>query len=279
MIGATVTATCCDGKSLSVLADLIRKRAEVLGETACDAVVATAIDVAKSIRAATRARKVGRKLKLNAENAGVRMAKRSDLVPSYRGTTKRICWRPRGGGVGHWNKNDVCRIPPGVDFKKCVIWQVTVSKDRIERWRHQAASYMLLATSDAAAKEYVQKRYSAIADRTAGAARGVWGHVMAEISTRPVADKALKAHAAKIAGGAFRVTKAGDENNFSVTLENRLQYAVDAVKGGQGGIEIAVKKAANKIAGRLNHALDRNGDLERRFETPFPEVKRRRQSK
>lgn len=276
MIGATVTASCCDGKPLSVLADLIRKRAEVLGETARDAVVATAIDVAKSLRAATRVRKVGRKLKLDAENSGVRMAKRPDLMPSYRGTTKRICWRPRGGGVGHWNKNDVCRIPPGIEFRNCVVWQVTVSEDRRSRWRHQAASYMLLATSDAAAKEYVQKRYSAIADRTAGAARGVWGHVMAEISTRPVADKALKAHAEKVAGGAFRVTKSGDADSYRVMLEDRLTYAVDAVKGGRGGIDMAVKKAANKIAGQLNHALGKNGDLERRFETPFPEVKRRR---
>lgn len=278
MLNATVTAS-YKGQPLDVLARLIERRGQVLKrETVPDSVIATAIEAAKSIRAATRQRKAGKKLKISASGTGVTAVKRSDLVPSWRGETKRVCYRPRGGGkgTGRWGGRDVCRIPPGVDFKDCVVWQVTLAPERTDRWPRQPKTFMLLATSDAAAKEYVEKRFRNIADRTAGAGRGVWGHVMAEVSSRPLAAGAMAAHAAKVASGAFKVEKRSTENSFSVRIEDRLAYAMDAIKGGKGGLDAALGKAANKIAGQINHALHRAGDLSHDFPTPFPELKQRR---
>lgn len=54
MIDVNVSATYGSGKPLSALADLIEKRMKWLRETPRDAVVATAINVLKSIRAQTR---------------------------------------------------------------------------------------------------------------------------------------------------------------------------------------------------------------------------------
>lgn len=53
MVDVNLTATYM-GKPLDVLNDLIRKRAELLGKSLRDSVVATAITALKSIRAQTK---------------------------------------------------------------------------------------------------------------------------------------------------------------------------------------------------------------------------------
>jgi len=62
-------------------------------------------------------------------------------------------------------------------------------------------------------------------------------------------------------------------DNLSLHIESNIEYAVLAVEGRQTGIDNALKSAANRIAGMINHKA--NMPLGTKLATPFPEVKRK----
>lgn len=64
MVKLNIQASCADGRPVQELARLIERRGRILGESAKDAVVATAIDVLKSVRTATREKRPGRKVRV-----------------------------------------------------------------------------------------------------------------------------------------------------------------------------------------------------------------------
>lgn len=71
-----------------------------------------------------------------------------------------------------------------------------------------------------------------------------------------------------------RVEKTGNGSTFSLTAFDLLDYAKLALKGGDGAINQALMKAANKIASVINKKAERLLLFEK-LDTPFPEVKQK----
>jgi len=77
-----------------------------------------------------------------------------------------------------------------------------------------------------------------------------------------------------LASGVAQVDVRDTNNFYSMVVEDELNYATEAVKGGDNAVQVALMKAANKIAGRLNKVAQTTLDDE--IGTPFPEVRQRR---
>ena len=71
-------------------------------------------------------------------------------------------------------------------------------------------------------------------------------------------------------------TGGGFGKGFELTIHDKLGYSVAALRGGRSAVDVALMKAANKIAGRITQHLKAHGNLDEAVPTPFPEVKRRR---
>lgn len=210
------------------------------------------------------------------------LSERHDLVPSFsrEGGIRRVLRRGRGRGAAKFDETKFVQlVPPGENWSAAKVFTLSVDPAWLARHKFQKGENVIVATSLAAAKSYCQKRFTKIADQTAGAAKDVLAHAMAELSTRPVAPKARHSHAAKVASGNFRVAKREiGANGYEVDIEDSLAYASDALRGGAAAVNVALMKAANKIAGQLTHHLHRHGDFSQNFGTPFPEVKRARRT-
>lgn len=277
MIAPTYKAT-YKRQPLAVLNKLIQKRKELLGNTYKDAVIATAIDALKSIRAITESHYGKDTIELAKDD--VIVTQRSDIHPSFTGKEHKRCFRagasqsrnaPRISLVG---SKCVCLVPPeDRTWLNASVWTVDVSKKRLERWRKHPSKLTVVASSLEQVMNYITKRFSKIAARQGGLARCVIGALMGKLSTRPQASQKSGAHVNKIVGKYGVVNKSDANKTYSVHVESDLLYAKDAVRGGEAGIENALKKAANKIAGMIKHFA--GAELDANLSTPFPEVKRR----
>lgn len=263
MITPAITATYAGNKPLSVLSDLIRKRREILGESAKDAVVATAIDALVSIRAATKTAAGKKKTKPKIED--------TSWYGSFSRSTNRPCIRASvGKGAAKVEVPDGCRIKwftKDVKSRDQHVYRVTPEHAKV------APYYVVCRTrKDADAFEQLAamhriKEYGDLAKHALGVA-------MYKASTRNVSSKAsIKARmaASRLAHADFGDTPSG---GFYIAIKEDIDYAMDALKNGRATIDIALKKAANKIAGRLAKEVAGRPFAEK-VETPFPEVRRR----
>lgn len=230
-----------EGKPLEVLAGLIRERQRILGETAEDAVVATGIDALISLRALT---KVSGKM---IPKADVRFGVEN---PQYITGT-------RGSATGKLLRRTLVKRWSGGRQNQSVRWF------KIE----QEAKSRPKADLSAA-----WHRYGNIKNR--GLARRALGLLMNRISTRQVALGPADARLARIAAGHVEVRRRGGRDLFVLEVVDSLGYATAALKGGPSAVELAVQRAANKIAGRLAKVADKK--FGEKIPTPFPEVKKRR---
>lgn len=262
MITPAITATYAGNKPLSVLSDLIRKRREILGESAKDAVVATAIDALVSIRAATKTAAGKKKTKPKIED--------TSWYGSYSNSTGRPCFR---SGVGKYSKRievpsrRVKWLVAGVRRENRHVYRVTPEHGKV-------APYYVVCQSPEIADAFEQLAAKHRTDEYGDLAKHALGVAMYKISTRNVASRAgVKARmaASKLAKTIFGDTPAG---GYFVSIDDELEYAISALKNDRATVDIAIKKAANKIAGRLAKEVAGRPFMDR-IETPFPEVRRR----
>ena len=96
---------------------------------------------------------------------------------------------------------------------------------------------------------------------------------MAKLSTRndPLIGSSISR---SLAGTYSLVTKSGAGEEFAVTVLDALDYAALALKGGRPAVDLAMKKAANKISGMIRHSV--YCPLDHDVGTPFPEIVRSR---
>lgn len=238
-----------DGAPLSVLSDLIRQRQKYLGESAADAVVATGIDALNSLRALT---KVAGKM---IPRSDVRFG-RSD--PQYITGTK-------GSTMGFLLRRVVYKRWFNNKHTTFNYWQVVnnAKTDRHGNIRVRATGKDLTAA---------WHRVGRIKNR--GLARRALGIAMNRLSTRQVKDERADMRLARIAAANVMVRKTDAGGSFMLQIRDGLGYAVQALQGGPASIDLALKRAANKIAGRLCKVAERK--FGERVATPFPEVKGRR---
>lgn len=229
-----------DGALLSVLSDLIRDRQKYLGESAADAVIATGIDALNSLRALTRVapRTIPRR--------DVRWGKSDpQYITSARGSFRRTV-------VTRWRNGRRVNI---------VKWKKVEGTTR--RGKPRVTSADLRRAFDAWGKV-----------KNSGLARRALGIAMNRLSTRQVKDERADMRLARIAAANVMVRKTDTGGSFMLQIRDGLGYAVQALQGGPASIDLALKRAANKIAGRLCKVAERK--FGERVSTPFPEVKGRR---
>ena len=63
-----------------------------------------------------------------------------------------------------------------------------------------------------------------------------------------------------------------NSGKVNVHVDDNLNYAALALKGGEGYVETAVQKALNAAVGYFNRTLAKKG-IDEPLDAPFPEVK------
>lgn len=261
-VALVATATWGPSKPLSVLNDLISRRVKDLGQTAQDAVVATAITVLKSLKAMTRDASKRKSFEVGVEQ-------HADLYVSLdrHGDVKRPCLR-RGSRKGPKVHNNFYFAAKGMDLKRTHVFWVTPEHEN-------APPYFLVAYSESQALMFEAKRtLNRVADY-GGLAKTALGIAMAKISTKNEPTPSFRKNIEKSKIIAVNIEGANG-GKFGVTVHDKLGYSIPALRGGAAAMNVALMKAANKVAGQLAQGLKRIGSFEQPIPTPFPEVKRRR---
>ena len=274
MITPTVSIT-YGGRPMEVLNQLLEKRQKWLRESGKDGVVATAITALQSIRKDTKAH---RSQLVKIDGLRVRIEERADVhtshtkggVRCYRRGTRTDRRAPRVD----LGRTCVQLVPPADKaWRDASVFRVTISAEQKERWPFQPLEFNVAASSYKAVESYVRKRLGHIAKREGGLARHVLSLAMQQLSTRPPAKGKVGEAAQKTAKRFLDVATYGSGDAYTVQIRDNLSYAVDAVKGGASGIDFALKRAANRIAGMIRHRA--GARLDEDIPTPFPEVKRK----
>lgn len=230
-----------DGKPLAVLSDLIRQRRKYLYESAKDAVIATGIDALVSIRRITRVSK-----KMLPKSAVKFAAHKPKYITAKYGKHK---GKPLRRTLVKRYKNNT--------LKTIVKWYPLGTKKATK-----------------ADREAAYKKWGKISRH--GLSKWTFGVLMRGLSTRSSIPESVQNATKAIARIMAKSVMFDSDRRLTLHLTNALRYAQQSVKGGQAGVDLALKKAANKIAGRLCKVAEKK--FGERVQTPFPEVKRRRAS-
>lgn len=254
-VDVSIKATGPGGCTMEKLSEMIRMRSAELKETSADAVVATAINVLKSLRAATPlAKKTGEKIKI-------------EQSPAVVGWTSEGGRPRRVARIGKMKLNVRNWAGSYVKGAQTRVWRVT---DQLK-----GESYYAMGNTEAAVRERAAKRARARIEYSRGLAKTTISIAMARTSTKskPQFDCA-GARPRKVASDSARVTVRQDFNTGSggVSVLDDLAYSSEALKNAT--LETAMQKAANSTAGMLNRIFENRG-FEKRIETPFPEVARK----
>ena len=250
------------GRPISVLQQLIAERQKVLGESVKDAVVATAIDALVSIRAATASAAKRKKFKTVVEDTG--------WYGGFSRTDNRPCIR---AGVGAYSQ----KIELKHERVKWLVRGVRRQADRhvyrVTPEHGQVRTYYVVAATPGIAAAFEARAARHRVDTFGALAKNALAVAMGKVSTRNVkADGSPGCvHAASRLA---HVWAADIGDDYAVKVTDELDYAIHALKGGRGMVDVALKKAANKIAGRLSKVAGKS--FKDRFGTPFPEVRRKR---
>lgn len=198
-----------------------------------------------------------------------------DLAPGYKGRSHTRCIRDQAGkGQEYWNQHIVQLVAPTENWKKAKVYTVHLTDEQKKRWPCQPQIYWIVAMTDRAVSSYLSKRYGAIAKKHEGMARAALGKLSHKISKAGKEERAAP-HAQTVAEKETFVVEKVQGDKYILDVRDNISFAQLAVKGGAVGVQIAMKKAANKVAGLIQHTCKKillPGELP----TPFPEVRRRR---
>lgn len=253
------------GRALDELSRLIVARSKWLGESARDAVRATAVTFLQSLRALTKtAKKTGEKVEVVASSL---------LVPSFRrwGGKSRPCLRVgKNGNTYTPAKGTRIIYADGlVNFTAQKVYTSEIVRGEGDRRR--TYKYVVVATSKASATRAVRNANAKRIASWRGLARAAVSALMRKAGGSSTTPGKIGAKANDNAS----VTERGAGNTFGVTILDNLHYAECAVKGGASGITLALERACNKSASNLNR---RCADILgwSPLSTPFPEVRQRK---
>lgn len=241
--------------------NLIQERSKALNQCVRDATVATAIQCLKSIRVPTLDANKRKKFSIKVEDTGWYVGfSNTDKKPCVRNGSSKHAKRVTGLGV-------VKYYTRGLRQKDAHVYKVTVEKQEIKPYYIGAPS---AAYAGKKALESTLRRIKI----NGGLAKNAIGVAMNKLSnsTNPlIGSNTAKEKSSK---AATVEVKKDSESEYIISVVDELEYATMALKGGQGAVEIALKKAANKITGYLMRVGGE--DLKQKLQTPFPEVKRPR---
>lgn len=255
----TVQMTAASGRTIAEFQKLIEQRIRWCNETKEDAVAAIAITALRSIRAATRVAD-------DSKPPPVEVAVCGELKLSFEGRTRKPCLRNVGGVKYELAKGERVLIE---DLTRNA--QVYKSKDE---WKGRTTTYYIVAATAERAEWALQRRIAARMRAMKGLARKALSVLMSKTCTIKDNYQTNKDVAQK-AGEVTRKSELKNGEEYRLELSDMLDYAVLAVEGGNGIVDMSLKKAANKAASVIN--LKCKGILNfDPLDTPFTEVSKKR---
>lgn len=270
-----IVATYADGKTLGEFQKVLAARQHYLNETAFQSIHAMAVETLKSVRGLTRV----------AKPTGIKVdiVPRTDLIFSYSRVTAAQTGTKAGAKM--CLRKMSFRYEPGpnerIRFRDChghrkqdvrVYQFVDIGAD-------PKLTYLIASPSPGAAKKEAQQIVARRVLRFAGLAKRAISALMVKTNNRGPAD----AVSARVYAKANEVTTVRNQTVtnsngsgvYSLTCQDDLRYAARALIGGQASVDTALKKAANKSVGLIQHkckGLLLPGELK----TPFPEITKRK---
>lgn len=267
MIETTASVTYGPDQPLAVLEKLVAQRAQECDELAKDALIATMINVLKSLRADTRDATKYKSIK-------VKVIPRNDLKISF--FNKRPCVRDRA--TNHRVTDYRLRLAQkNTDLKSIKIFFVTPELAAVGKHK----PYYCAAYSEEEAIKFETGRVKARIKQKGGLARSAFSIAMSKLHDDNAGDVTRKNRSILTAGVSqvgYTKEKSAEKSASYVEFRDRLKYAQSVLKSGARGVDIAMMKAANKTAGLITQALRRAGNIEAKIATPFPEVAKRRKT-
>lgn len=260
---AYVTATVGDGKTLEQFARLIEARREWLHENAENAVAAVVMEALRSLRAATLVAKP-EKAKPKVES--------TPYVPSVttQGGKRVPCLRV--GRARYVPPKNVRVLWADMPKLATGVWKFT---DDFRPGKEKV--YLIAAASQGSAERKAKAMIQARIRRFAGMARKALSLLMKKTFNGKGADEQTTAQAAQKADQLTYKSETRSCGQYRLSVNDMLDYAKLALRGGDAAVETALQKAVNKATSQLNYKC-RDLLLFKKLETPFPEVatKRRR---
>lgn len=255
-----------ENHTLEEFQKLISKRQEYLKESASKSVIACAIDVLVSIRAATKTAK--KRAKIN----GSDVSQRQDLKFSFKqlGKIRKPCIRTNGGTEVLPVKGKCSILYPTskIEYKLAKVFSFT------DNHHDKKKQYLIVATSKAEAQERVKQMLQKRIDRYRGLAKLILTKLMVKANGRGQTISGTS-DAQKVAEKNHQVSQSVNGNIYTLSLFDSIDYATAALKGGPSTVNVAFQKAINKITSTINNKCKNLLDFQK-LETPFPDVKARK---
>lgn len=266
-----IKATFGSNQGLNKFRDILALRMKYMNESSRGSVAACAIDVLRSIRTITKV----------AKPSGIKVEVREDTSlrasVSTKGKLKTFTIRYAGSPLKYAGEEAIVnRMPKGLKNDAYHLFRFT------DTFNKEPKSYIIVAPTISDAKKIAKQIVVRRAMRYSGLAKRAIGILMFKTNTKKVNDGRLNPGVENVAMMNTRkkeqVKKSENGNGiYSLTLYDDLEYALEAIRGGQSAVDIAMKKAMNKIVSIINRKIDKKGFLENeKIEVPFPELRQRK---
>ena len=262
-----------DGGTIQAFQKIIDARIKYLNQTARQSVLATCIDILKSVKPIT---KVAKKSSVKVE-----VRRESNLYPSFtRHGKPEFCLRVTGTKERYTPTNEVVR-KLGKITKNSKVFRYTNTSPNLNI---KTRNYLIICETLSQATQIAKRIALSPIKKYAGLAKRAVSLLMKKTATwlnsnDTENNQTIQKIANKITAFQEEVKESDKGGTYIATLSDNLKYAVKAVIGTQSGVNLAMKKALNKISGNISKKLgNNNADFWGRklIETPFPELKTRK---
>ena len=269
-----IHASVGNGVTLNKFAEILQQRMQYMNETARDSVVACALQALRSIRTVTKVAKLkGIKPALKLENT---------LYPSwtYKSGKKGVCLRIKGSNQRYLGAEKlIFAQQPTKAMEK--LWKVYSFIDENSKSKKK---YMVAAPNQAIAKDKARQVIARYAMPFAGLAKRALSMLMMKTYSGKVEHDNVPSYVTSKANMTTKKFEKVSKNQhteggtYALTLEDVLNYAIDAIRGGKYQVDMQMKKAMNKIVSVINHKIPDSETFfgPKKIPTPFPEIVRKR---
>ena len=248
---------------MSELNKLIEARSAVLRQNTFQATAAVAQNALRSIRAKTQDAKKRKKFKITVEMTSYVVGfSKTDMKPCLRASAER---------------NAAKVIPP--DGK--VVFLTTGIKNAAKNahvfkviQEHDGVRPLYIACrTQSEAEQYALKATRHRIENKGTLGKNALGVAMSKVAAKSMSlDGSVKSR--NLASLAATVSESKSEGEYRLKVEDNLDYASEALKGGEGALESALQAAANKVWGTMAHLA--GIDFTEQFpEKPFPEINKK----
>lgn len=250
---------------LAKLSELVGIRAGEMEQSVKDSAIASMIQILTSLRRATLKAKVSATTNPKIE-----------LQPHLRVSVTRInkgikvlCVRDSSGHrVASTKELPIRFAERGIHAKYLQVYLITPEYRNTKK-------YLLVAKSESVAQKYEQSRVKQWIKAHRGFAKYVMSLLQHDLSNNSSIEQFGSDKLKEIEQKVRDSKVEENEKSTKVTVEDKLNYAISALRNGKIDIDDSIKKAANKVSGLIAQAMKRYG-ISRPWQTPFPEVKQRR---